>query len=633
MKISANIIDGIAEVSIFQEFETVSWDLPFVDSRYQLPIDERASVTKFSATIGDRVVRAVVKEKEEAQREYDAALENGNSAFLAEQERRDIFKISVGNLPQENIVRIEFVYVSPLETIGAEIISFFLPTGIAPKYEPTNRPQDTLSYDVDLMDKGVTIEVNATMAMPLTNVTSPSHTIEVTSNSEKSFANVVLVDENPLTRDLVIYFNTENSFKPQLFIEESDLYSSTAMLLSFVPPPLLREEIKKYEFIFIVDQSGSMGGDKMMQTKKALVSVIESLPDGSLFNIVGFGSTCEFLFPESRSIESRQIALSHIDKMEASLGGTEILLPLQKIYATKPTETYYRQLYLFTDGEVSNEDETIEYVRKFRSTGRVFSLGIGPHASRYLVQGIAKSGRGTAEFVPGNDDELIYEAVKRQMDVSMSPVLDDAEIEWGVEGQQAPYITPPLLQGKRYIAYFLYEGSSASDSLNNFNNLLVTSDIFVSVTAYDITTNKKYVFDAMTKDMIMLRGSYSDNMIHKMAARALISDLEDGGSKMQETEANYDEIRNKIVEIGLKYQLPSSETSFIAVDNYDWKGNIEMKQNDDDMTLLSSPKTYTADFDDGPYFSEDSSAPSSCLCLFSFYWCYVVMFLSFLFLV
>lgn len=480
------------------------------------------------------------------------------------------------------------------------------------------------------MDKGVTIEVNATMAMPLTNVTSPSHTIEVTSNLEKSFANVVLVDENPLIRDLVIYFNTESSFKPQLFIEEPDLYSSTAMLLSFVPPPFLREEIKKYEFIFIVDQSGSMEGDKMMQTKKALVSVIESLPDGSLFNIVGFGSTCEFLFPESRSTESRQIALSHIDKMEASLGGTEILLPLQKIYATKPTETFYRQLYLFTDGEVSNEDETIEYVRKFRSTGRVFSLGIGPHASRYLVQGIAKSGRGTAEFVPGNDDALIYEAVKRQMDVSMSPVLDDAKIEWGVEGQQAPYITPPLLQGKRYIAYFLYEGSSASDSLNNFNNLLVTSDIFVSVTAYDITTNKKYVFDAMTKDMIMLRGSYSDNMIHKMAARALISDLEDGGSKLQETEANYDEIRNKIVEIGLKYQLPSSETSFIAVDNYDWKGNIEMKLNDDDDGLSVAAQDQSRGFFDyGPY----SSAPYFSLCLYSFYWCYVVIFLSFSFLI
>ena len=89
---------------------------------------------------------------------------------------------------------------------------------------------------------------------------------------------------------------------------------------------------------------------------------------------------------------------------------------------------------VFTDGEVPNIGETIEFVRKFNSNSRVFSLGIGAHASRLLVRGIARAGRGTAEFVEGDNDKSIYEAVERQMVVALSPALDIAKIGWGVSG-------------------------------------------------------------------------------------------------------------------------------------------------------------------------------------------------------
>ena len=82
------------------------------------------------------MVRAVVEEKEEARAEFDAAVAQGKSAYLAEQVRADIFKISVGNLPGNATVTVSLTYVVALAPEGGDAVRFVLPTAVAPRYEP-----------------------------------------------------------------------------------------------------------------------------------------------------------------------------------------------------------------------------------------------------------------------------------------------------------------------------------------------------------------------------------------------------------------------------------------------------------------------------------------------------------------
>ena len=81
------------------------------------------------------------------------------------------------------------------------------------------------------------------------------------------------------------------------------------------------------------------------------------------------------------------------------MGGTEILTPLKTIL-NQPAEEGQRlkQLFVFTDGQVSNSQECIQVVNAERKTTRVFTLGIGSSADRHLVRGLARAGGGTFAF-------------------------------------------------------------------------------------------------------------------------------------------------------------------------------------------------------------------------------------------
>lgn len=89
---------------------------------------------------------------------------------------------------------------------------------------------------------------------------------------------------------------------------------------------------------------------------------------------------------------SLDLATQHVKSMFANLGGTNILKPLEEVLKSKPKEGYPRQLFVLTDGEVSNTDECIRFVRKHAETTRVFTFGIGNEASQNLVKGLAKAG-------------------------------------------------------------------------------------------------------------------------------------------------------------------------------------------------------------------------------------------------
>lgn len=100
-----------------------------------------------------------------------------------------------------------------------------------------------------------------------------------------------------------------------------------------------------------------MHGTPISVAKQALKLFIKSLPLGSRFNVISFGSDFSKLFENlvDYTKENVELALSEVEQFDADMGGTEIYQPLFDIYQNKD-QLHEKQIYLITDGQIANED-------------------------------------------------------------------------------------------------------------------------------------------------------------------------------------------------------------------------------------------------------------------------------------
>ena len=139
----------------------------------------------------------------------------------------------------------------------------------------------------------------------------------------------------------------------------------------------------------------------MQKAKQALILFIKSLPQDTYFNVISFGSSSSNLFPKSTKYGDNEVkqAVDKIKKMSADMGGTEIYQPLFNLISDKPIEGYPKQIFLLTDGGVSNTEGVIRMVGLNNKYSRVHTIGIGNGCSQQLILGCAKKGKGYHVFI------------------------------------------------------------------------------------------------------------------------------------------------------------------------------------------------------------------------------------------
>ena len=359
-----------------------------IEAIYIFPLDEQAAVCGFQATIDGRTIIAEVQEKQEARDTYDDAISSGESAFLLEEsdESSDIFQISVGNLPPKKEALVELRFVTELSVEAEGRVVFVLPTVLNPRYSPadsaaspsTQIPQATVnspySFEFEMKVKAISA---------ISEITSPSNTLRVeVDETDKNQAEVTLAEAHKFDKDVVVHILTREPFKPQAIIENGvkiegkedreGFMANSVVMLNFFPEFKSSESSETGEFVFVVDRSGSMSGSRNNSAKETLLLFLKSLPDGCYFNVVGFGSSYKTLFNKSQVYNDANLkkATYLATSMQADLGGTEILRPLEWVFSQTPVKGHPRQLFLLTDGEVGNTEQVISLVQKHSKTTR-----------------------------------------------------------------------------------------------------------------------------------------------------------------------------------------------------------------------------------------------------------------------
>jgi Ca-activated chloride channel family protein len=572
VKAKVEIIGRGARVRVFQRFR--NQETKAVEAIYKFPLPEGAAICGFKAHVDDRVIEGKVEEREKAFEIYDRALIKGHGGYLLDQERPNIFTLSVGNLNPGSEVLVEIEYVTLLDGDG-KTVRFFLPMTISPRYIPDGAQDDSgipvdgklhPAYATDV-PYGLSVSLNIHEGRQLKSVESPSHHIRLENMKGDTVRVSFSSGEVRMDRDFVLCIAYEEAFKSRAYHYhfEDENFLQLDLLLDQDDLNKARPKEVSREIVFVLDCSGSMGGDSIQQAKRALEICLRGLPQGVGFNLCRFGSRYEFMFKGSEKYSETSLnkALAYLHRVDADLGGTEILAPLKAICSTRNDSR--QDIILLTDGQVSNEQEIFELIREHRAHTRVFPVGIGAGCNEHFIKGLARAGDGAGEFIyPG---ERIEPKVLSLFGKVGQAGLENALIAWGTgEGEQAPF-SPAIFFGSPLTVF-------ARAAEENF-------------TAKEVVVKGKINGTERTWKIPVLEAPNHNLPIPALWARERVRDLEGSGEfkagrGSRQAERKKESREKTILEICKRFGILSQSTSYVAVEEREERnrttGELELRK-------------------------------------------------------
>ncbi|WP_437592275.1 VIT domain-containing protein [Sorangium sp. So ce1000] len=472
VSLSGEVLGGAARLVVRQRYRNE--ERRPIEAIYTFPLPGEASIAGFAMECAGRRLEGEVKEREEAFEAYDEAIATGHGAALLDEERRNVFTASVGNLlPGEETV-VEVAFVQPL-TADEGALRLMIPTLVAPRYIPGATGGDRTAHGVqaptaDVPDAdrispaigpvayGITVDIVVDLGRDVA-IESPSHALTV--RREEGYRQRVSLrsDKAALDRDIVLLATGAPGVQAGVVCDRTPGQEGT-FALTVVPDlfdPRAKQASSRRDVVFVVDVSGSMQGESIDQAKRALRLCLRHLAEGDRFGVIAFSS--DFRALERSLAPFTQTTLKAADAFVAGLdadGGTEMLEPLLAAVGMLGDAERDRVVVLLTDGQVGNEAQIVDRVVAAGKGVRIYTFGIGTNVSDLLVNDLARRTQGAAEFIhPGERiDEKVTAQFARATAVRVTGL--EARFEGVDVGELAPAERPALVDGEPWVLYGRY---------------------------------------------------------------------------------------------------------------------------------------------------------------------------------
>jgi len=537
----------IADVKVVQTYRNEG--LRPINATYVFPASTRAAVYAMRMTIGNDVIVAKIKEKEQAKNDFERAKREGKSASLLEQDRPNVFSMRLANMMPQEQVDIELHYTELLiPTDGVYEVVF--PTVVGPRYASQKDASEKGNQFVstpylrqgEKPTSSLHISTKISAGLPIQELSCPSHQI-FPQYQGPTVAQLSLDDSDPFqgNRDFVLRYKLsgEQIASGLLLFQGAD--ENFFLYMAQPPSRVTNEDIPAREYIFVVDVSGSMSGFPLETSKKLLTDLISQLRPTDLFNIVLFAGDSSVLSETSLPANAENVAKAiHLLDEQRGAGGTELLPAVQRAMNFPQQQKISRNIVLVTDGYISGEEGVFDYIRQNLNQANVFSFGIGSSVNRYLIEGVAKAGMGEP-FIVTEESEAAAVANKFR-EYIQSPILTDIKVRavgfetYDVHTTQLPDLfaeRPVILFGKwRGPITGSFELTGASGRGDYISRLVIGG----------------------------LQAEESNRALRYLWARSRIAELSDYGSGSVGSDK-----AKEITGLGLKYNLLTQFTSFIAV--------------------------------------------------------------------
>jgi len=440
LDVQAHILGLITRVNVSQTF--VNTHREPLEAVYIFPLPPRAAVSRFTMHIGDRLVVGKLFEREEARQKYSEALQEGKRAALAEEDRSNVFTLSVGNLMPGDVAEISFEMVGLLALEGNEAVWRF-PLVVAPRYIPGTpldvEPAGLGSFmDTDLVPDAsrlnpplllpgypnpvrLGIEVDWDSAgLPISNIRSSLHSVIETQVEGKT--RIRLAESERVDRDFILrcQLQVDEVWATAVLAPDGAGHpaapdgSTGTLMVTLLPPSMDPAARPGRDVVFLLDRSGSMDGWKIAAARRAMAFLVDSLGPEDRFEVIRFQSNTDSLGKSGTGLipatDQNRFRATQFLAQTSTMGGTEMGKAVKKALDLMPQPVPGREaiIFLVTDGQVGDEDRILQMIGKERTHCRFQILGIDEAVNESLLKRLADS---TGGWFLASESEKVLDGV------------------------------------------------------------------------------------------------------------------------------------------------------------------------------------------------------------------------------
>ncbi len=561
-------VDGfIASVDVTQQYTN-----PFsekIEATYVFPLPENAAINEFVMTIGDRTIRGIIREKEEAKQIYAAAKQQGYTAALLEQQRPNVFTQKVANIEPGKQIDISIRYFNTLAYVDGWY-EFVFPMVVGPRFNPPGQPNQVgdgigavsrnnngasgQSTEVQYLaptersghDIDVQVDLNAGMAIE--QVQSVNHVIEAAlikqaeNNPGHRIVKIAAADRIP-NKDFVLRYKVAGKQLKQAVFTQADKDGKGGYFALLMVPPETTADLPRrpVELCFTLDVSGSMSGAPIEQSRGAMKYALAHMQPNDSFQVIRFAGGVDQLAPDALPATPANVktGLNFIESTNAG-GGTMMLQGITTaLNQSVKDEERVRYVCLLTDGFIGNEAELIKATHQMHGATKVFGFGVGSSPNRYLIDGMSRAGAGAVAYLSLNDtgEEVMQPFFDRISKPALTNIAIDAS---GLSGAEVyPAKVPDVYVGRAVVITGRFQGAGGT--------------LVVKGRGAGGPVEQRFEIHPTQETNASLAAVWARQKIGSLCDRMMIENDETASPAIKQ--------------VALDYSLMSDFTSFVAVDS------------------------------------------------------------------
>ena len=465
-RVNVTVANQVATTTIDQVFFNQNdW---VAEGTYIFPIPDEATVSKFTMIVDGQAIEARVLTAEEAAAIYDQIVRSMRDPALLQYVGQGAIQASVFPIPPGESREVKISYE---QVLTAEM-------GMVRYVYPLNTEQ----FSAQPLEQ-VSVRVEVTSADPVRAIYSPTHQVAITQDSETHFVAGWEASNIWPTDDFALIYTVATDQIGANLLSYVDPVSSEGFFMLLAAPGIgSNQAVVAKDVIIVLDTSGSMEGEKIVQAKQAVSYVLNHLNAEDRFGVIEFSTGVRFYDQQLRSAAEAPVAAGWVEALPAT-GGTDInqalLKAMEMTDRERPTYVIFLTDGLPTEGEVDSTIILSNVGTASPGNVRLFSFGVGDDVDTFLLDSLVQQENGISSYVrPG---ERIDEEVSLFYAKVGSPVLTDLELTFeAVQTQELyPNPLPDLYAGSQLVLVGTYaQGGPTRVTLSGMVNGKATSYVY-----------------------------------------------------------------------------------------------------------------------------------------------------------